>query len=149
MERPSKSLPGHAYPDKGLPSLQVDASKNRSAPEQKAKKSCRPPSRPSFDDMVLVAIRKCRERRGASRQKIVRYIQKNFQVPRDRRLERQITLALRRCLEKGALVNVRGQGASGTFKINKECSAAEKVSWVARCKYVIGVVDAVTITTVF
>jgi len=75
------------------------------------------PIHPPFIDMVLEAIKTLRKRRGSSRQKIVKYIGENYRVGCG--YEKQVNLALKRGVNRGLLLQVRGMGASGSFKINK------------------------------
>ena len=74
-------------------------------------------SHPPFNDMVLETIATLRERKGSSRQKIVKFIGENYDVGAG--YERQVNLALKRGVSRGTLLQVRGTGASGSFKINK------------------------------
>ena len=75
------------------------------------------PIHPPFIDMVLEAIKTLRKRRGSSRQMIVKYIGENYRVGCG--YEKQVNLALKRGVNRGLLLQVRGMGASGSFKINK------------------------------
>lgn len=85
------------------------------------------PHHPPFNDMVLETIAALRERRGSSRQKIVKFIGENYDVGVG--YERQVNQALKRGVSRGTLLQVRGTGASGSFKINKDkagCNAAAR-----------------------
>ena len=75
-------------------------------------------SHPPFNDMVLETIATLRERRGSSRQKIVKFIGENYDV--GAAYERQVNMALKRGVSRGTLLQVRGMGATGSFKLNKE-----------------------------
>ena len=48
----------------------------------------------------------------------MRYIERYFEVGQG--FQRHVNVALRRSVERGVLLQVRGVGASGSFKINKE-----------------------------
>lgn len=76
------------------------------------------PHHPPFNDMVMETIATLRERRGSSRQKIVKFIGETYDVGVG--YERQVNQALKRGVSRGTLLQVRGTGASGSFKINKE-----------------------------
>lgn len=89
------------------------------------------PHHPPFNDMVLETIATLRERRGSSRQKIVKFIGENYDVGVG--YERQVNQALKRGVSRGTLLQVRGTGASGSFKINKE-KAGCNVRGAARVK---------------
>ena len=65
-------------------------------------------------------------RRGTSRQKIERYILENF-IVKPTSVRKQLNLALKRGVAKGLLLQVRGSGGCGSFKINKELCSYRKV----------------------
>ena len=73
-------------------------------------------------------MKELKRRAGSSRQKIEQYILGNFSV-KLMSFRKQIILALKRGVAKGLLVQVRGCGGSGSFKINREVAAHRKVSY--------------------
>merc|ERR1712064_201844 len=66
-----------------------------------AKKAAKKPSvdHPSYDVMIVQAIKALDEKKGCSRQVIVKYIGSNNKVPD--KFENRITLALKRMVKKG------------------------------------------------
>lgn len=72
---------------------------------------------PSYDFMIIQAIKALDEKKGCSRQAIVKYIGSNNKVPE--KFENRITLALKRMAKKGALSHTKGSGASGSFRLNE------------------------------
>ena len=82
-----------------------------------AKRPRAPPSHPPYNEMVVKAINATKERGVASRQKILKYIHSNFKVSDG--FETHVKLALKRGVANGLLVQPKGTGASGSFKVAK------------------------------
>lgn len=72
---------------------------------------------PPYNEMVVAAIADLKERSGSSRQAIAKYLAANYNVPLDR-YEIYMKQALKRLVKKKTLVQTKGAGASGSFKIN-------------------------------
>ncbi|EDO37223.1 predicted protein, partial [Nematostella vectensis] len=83
---------------------------------------------PKYNFMVEEAIKRLHERGGSSRQKIVKYVQANFDVGDNS--EKLVKASLKKGVDSGRLVRTSGQGASGSFKLSqdtkKEGEMAEK-----------------------
>ena len=84
--------------------------------EKKAKKSApkKPADHPKYSEMIAAAIAALKERTGSSRQAIVKYIAANYKVGEN--AGTHVKLALKRGVASGALKQVKGAGASGSFK---------------------------------
>lgn len=108
--------------------IQVAAAAPAAAPaakKPKAPKVKRPGSKPSHPptaQLVNAAIRALKERSGSSLQAIKKYIAENNKVDADK-LSPFIKRYLRKATASGKLVQTKGHGASGSFKL----SAASKV----------------------
>ena len=89
----------------------------KKAPKKKttAKKSV---DHPKYIDMVKSAITCLKERNGSSRQAILKYINGNFKVTDTANVH--VKLALKRGVTSGDLLQVKGTGASGSFKVKKK-----------------------------
>lgn len=87
-----------------------------------AKKPGTKPSHPPTAQLVNAAIRALKERSGSSLQAIKKYIAVNNKVDADK-LSPFIKKYLRKATSAGKLVQTKGKGASGSFKL----SAASKV----------------------
>ena len=74
------------------------------------------PARPSFAVMVRKAIANLKERNGSSRQAIEKYIVANFGVEKT---GHHLRLALKKGVEAGSLIQAKGVGANGSFKLKK------------------------------
>ena len=82
-----------------------------------AKKPAKKPEHPTFAVMIAAAIGALKERKGSSKQAIEKYICANYKV--GPKYSSHFKLALRKGVEKKALVQTKGVGASGSFKLAK------------------------------
>ena len=83
------------------------AEKKKAAPKK-------PADHPKYSDMIAAAIAALKERSGSSRQAIIKYISANYKVGDS--AGTHVKLALKRGVASGALKQVKGAGASGSFK---------------------------------
>ena len=95
--------------------------KKKTAAKKVTKK---PADHPKYIDMVDAAIAQLKERSGSSRQAIVKYIASNYQVGDN--VNQHVKLALKRAVTKGSLKQVKGTGASGSFKLSDAGKKAPK-----------------------
>ena len=108
-------------------------SKPAKAPKtSKPKKAKAPAGHPAYNDMVSAAIAALKERNGSSRQKILKYIQSNYKVAEG--FEVHVKMALKRQVQKGVLVQTKGTGVSGSFKVAKKTTEAKPAKKVAAKK---------------
>lgn len=71
---------------------------------------------PKYGEMVQAAIAALKERNGSSRQAIIKYVTANFKVS-DSSVSTYTKAALKRGVTGGSLKQVKGAGASGSFKL--------------------------------
>lgn len=90
--------------------------KKKDASGGKAKKPRAKPSHPKTSDMVLAAIKNLKERGGSSLQAIKKYIAANYKVDAEK-LAPFIRKCLKSAVASGTLVQTKGKGASGSFKL--------------------------------
>lgn len=92
-----------------------------------AKPKPKPPrAHPPMSEMVTNAIEKLKGgRHGSSLQAIKKYIGANYQCDVAGKLAPFLRKALRSGVEKGTLVQLKGTGASGSFKLVKATAAAD------------------------
>ncbi|EAT35970.1 AAEL011906-PA [Aedes aegypti] len=88
--------------------------------EKKAKK---PSTHPPVNDMVVAALNALKERHGTSLQAVKKYIGANYKCDLTK-LSPFIKKALKSGVAKGALVQTKGTGASGSFKLKVKPKAA-------------------------
>jgi histone H1/5 len=91
-----------------------------------AAKPKKPSTHPKYSEMEVTAISALKERGGSSRQAILKYIMANFNVGKDAKpVNAHLKLALRTGVKNKSLKQLKGTGASGSFKIG-EVKAAKK-----------------------
>ena len=98
------------------------------AGEKKAAKKKATPKKvadhPKYSEMVAAACVALKGRKGVSKQAIAKYVSANYKVG-DGALT-HVKLALKRGVVSGALVQVKGTGASGSFKLAEKPKAPKK-----------------------
>ena len=95
--------------------------------DAKAKKPAapkKPAEHPKYIDMIIAAITARKERGGSSRQAIQKHIADNFKVGEN--LGTQLKLALKRGVASKALIQTKGAGASGSFKVGEKPKVPKK-----------------------
>ena len=97
----------------------------------KAKKPAAKPAHPPTADMVKAAIAALKDRKGSSLPAIKKYIAGNYKVDIVK-LAPFIRKFLKKAVEDGKLTQVKGTGASGSFKLVKAAPAEKKVKKVAK-----------------
>ena len=105
----------------------VNSAKPRSVYSKMAK-----PKNPKYTEMVEDAIKFYNEKGGSSRQAILKYITGNYLVGEN--AKNQVKLALIKSVGKGRLVQTKGVGASGSFKLSKEAKEEAKKEEKKRLK---------------
>ena len=99
------------------------AKKATKAPKDKKPKA--KPSHPPTAQMVQAAIKSLKERGGSSLQAIKKYIAANYKVDVEK-LSPFIKKYLKSAVASGALIQTKGKGASGSFKLSASKSAEKK-----------------------
>ena len=83
-----------------------------------------PATHPSCIDMIVAAIGNLKEKNGSSAQAIKKYIASNYKVDTEK-LAPHIRKAFVSGVEKGKLVQTKGKGAAGSFKLNAAADKAD------------------------
>jgi histone H1/5 len=87
----------------------------------------KPALHPKYGEMIAAAIAALKERNGSSRQAIGKYLKANYKVSDGS--DTYLKQALRKGVLSGALKQVKGTGASGSFKLaEKPKKVAKKVT---------------------
>ena len=91
---------------------------SKAAPKPKKASVAKPVEHPPYRQMVIAALVALKNRKGSSRQGIVKYIKNTYKGVGDNgaKFIKQALIAL---LRDGTVVSVKGQGASGSFKLAK------------------------------
>ena len=94
---------------------------NVSTPKKaSAAKPKKPANHPKYSDMIKAALTALKERGGSSRQAILKYIAKNYNVGHDEKVINQhLKMSLRAGVKNGALKQSKGSGASGSFRLGE------------------------------
>ena len=90
----------------------------------KAKTSAKPAEHPKYNDMIKAAVLALNERNGSSRQAIVKHIKANYKVGDNAGVH--VKLALKRMVTVKLLVQTKGAGASGSFKLSEAKKAPDR-----------------------
>ncbi|XP_019624357.1 PREDICTED: LOW QUALITY PROTEIN: histone H1-like [Branchiostoma belcheri] len=102
----------------------VDMSTAASSPK-KASKPKAPAAHPPTTAMITAAVEALKDRTGSSVPAIKKYIAANYKFDVEKKAH-FIKRALKALVEKGTLLQVKGTGASGSFKINVAAKKAEE-----------------------
>lgn len=89
-------------------------------PASKSAKPAAKPQHPAYAVMIAAAVKSLKERTGSSRQAILKYIVAHYKVGDEKKAGVRLKLALKKGVASGALKQVKGAGASGSFKLAKE-----------------------------
>ena len=95
--------------------------------DAKAKKPAaakKPAEHPKYIEMIVAAITALKHRGGSSRQAILKYVQDTYKVGES--ANTHLKLALKRGVAGGALKQVKGTGASGSFKVGEKPKVPKK-----------------------
>ena len=97
---------------------------SKPAKKAAAKKPAKAPEHPKYSEMISQAIATLKERKGSSRQAIIKYIRANFKVGDN--ADNPIKQNLIRMVQNDSLIQAKGSGASGSFKLPKPVTKKEK-----------------------
>ena len=88
-----------------------------------------PAAHPKYTEMIAAAVGSLKERRGSSRQAILKYILKNLNVAEDERVVNQhLKMALSAGVKNGALKQSKCFGASGNFRLGDKAAPKKVVA---------------------
>lgn len=79
---------------------------------------------PKYGEMIQAAIAALKERNGSSRQAIIKYVTANYKVS-ESSVSTYTKAALKRGVTDGTLKQVKGAGASGSFKLAEKPKVAK------------------------
>ncbi|XP_018007421.1 histone H1-delta [Hyalella azteca] len=116
-----------------------------SAPVKKAAKAKKPAAakkaatHPKYTEMIAAAIEALKDRKGSSGQAIKKYIVTTYKLD-EKAVGSHVRVALKRGVAAGTIKQVKGAGASGSFKLPdktagpKKAPAAKKVKTPKKAK---------------
>jgi hypothetical protein len=89
--------------------------KKKAAKDKKPKKAA---DHPKYSAMIKDALNSLKERGGSSRQALLKYIMKHYNLGSDEKIVNvRLKLALKAGVKNGSLKQSKGSGASGSFKV--------------------------------
>lgn len=100
-----------------VPATPAAPTPKKKAKNAGAKKTKTAPSHPKVSEMVLAAITDLKERGGSSLQAIKKYVGSHYKVDLER-LTPFLKKYLKSAVASGALVQTKGKGATGSFKLS-------------------------------
>uniref|UniRef100_A0A914XAA3 H15 domain-containing protein n=1 Tax=Plectus sambesii TaxID=2011161 RepID=A0A914XAA3_9BILA len=104
------------------------ATPKKASPKKKAagaSKAKAPASHPTYQAMIKAAITHLKEAKGSSRAALLKYILQNYKVGDNVKLvNSRIRAALKRGVTAGGLKQVKGTGASGSFRLGDKAKKA-------------------------
>uniref|UniRef100_A0A1B0C9A6 Histone H2B n=1 Tax=Lutzomyia longipalpis TaxID=7200 RepID=A0A1B0C9A6_LUTLO len=103
------------------------AAKKAKAPKSGGAAKKAKPTHPKTSEMVNKAIKELKERGGSSLQAIKKYVAANYKVDAEK-LAPFIRRYLKSAVTSGALVQTKGKGASGSFKLATTAKAEKKTA---------------------
>jgi len=104
---------------------EAPAAEEKPPKKKKAKKVVEPEGpivkqpRGKYGDMINAAIKALKQRNGASRQAIYKWVVAHYEIGDDKQSSGLLKQALKRGVANGTLTQTKGVGASGSFKIVK------------------------------
>jgi histone H1/5 len=100
--------------------MSSQASQHPSTPGKKAtvKKPTPVASHPTYREMILEAIKKLAQRKGSSRQAIVKYVVASYTIE-EKAANQHTKVALKAGVQQGWLKQAKGVGASGSFRVGE------------------------------
>ncbi|XP_062608939.1 histone H1-delta-like [Saccostrea cucullata] len=105
----------------------TDVPSKKTPKKKTASKPKKPADHPKYLDMVVTAIKALKERKGSSRQAIVKYVQSNNKVGEDTaKVNTRVKVALRNGVKSGALKQTKGVGAQGRFSLGEKKAGVKK-----------------------
>lgn len=113
------------------PAPTTPAKKPKASASGGAKKPKAKPTHPKTSEMVNNAIKELKERSGSSLQAIKKYIAAQYKVDAEK-LAPFIRKYLKSAVESGALIQTKGKGASGSFKLESKSSGGKKAATGAK-----------------
>ncbi|KAK2151055.1 hypothetical protein LSH36_377g02042 [Paralvinella palmiformis] len=95
----------------------------------KKKAACKPHKKlvdhPKYSEMIKAAVMALKDRAGSSRQAILKYIAKHYNVGADEKIINQhLKMSLRAGVKSGSLKQAKGSGASGSFRLGDSVKKA-------------------------
>ena len=105
----------------------ADTAAPKKSAAKKATKPKKPAAHPKYSEMVVAAITALKDRTGSSGVAIKKYIIANYKVD-EKSVSSFVRNALRKGVASGALKQVKGTGATGSFKVGEKAAKPKKAA---------------------
>ncbi|KAK5974189.1 Histone 1, partial [Trichostrongylus colubriformis] len=103
----------------------VAADSSTASEVTKPKPKVKKPTHPPYETMIKEAIYELDSKIGSSKAAILKYVMRNYEVGQDiAKVNVPLCAALKRAVAKGDIVQVKGRGALGSFKLSSAAEAA-------------------------
>ena len=94
-----------------------------------AAKAKKPATHPKYNEMIQSALASLKERKGSSRQAVLKYINANYKVGDNATsVNAHLKMALKSGVKNGSIKQSKGTGASGSFKLGEVKKVAKKAA---------------------
>ncbi|KAJ1372902.1 hypothetical protein KIN20_035210 [Parelaphostrongylus tenuis] len=91
----------------------------------KPKAGKKAPSHPTYSAMIHRAVAELKDRNGSSKAAILKYLTAHYKLgDNTKKINSQLRMALKKAVTKGELKQVKGSGASGSFRLGEKKSAS-------------------------
>ncbi|ETN80408.1 linker histone H1 and H5 family protein [Necator americanus] len=124
-----------APPTPTAPATATSTKKVKPSKPKGEKKAKVAPSHPVYGAMIKAAIKELKDRKGASKQAIFKFIIQKYKVgDNEKQINARLRLALKKGVEKGLLKQASGTGAAGRFRLaeSSEIPAKPKVAKIPK-----------------
>ncbi|KHJ89225.1 linker histone H1 and H5 family protein, partial [Oesophagostomum dentatum] len=116
-----------AAPAPTAPAPATPVKKTKAAKPKGEKKAKATPSHPVYGAMIKAAIKELKDRKGASKQAILKYITQKYKVgDNEKQINARLRLALKKGVENGLLKQASGTGAAGRFRLAEKTESPAK-----------------------
>ncbi|KHJ75879.1 linker histone H1 and H5 family protein [Oesophagostomum dentatum] len=116
-----------AAPTPTAPAPVTPVKKTKAAKPKGEKKAKATPSHPVYGAMIKAAIKELKDRKGASKQAILKYITQKYKVgDNEKQINARLRLALKKGVENGLLKQASGTGAAGRFRLAEKTESTAK-----------------------
>ncbi|KAE9419101.1 hypothetical protein Angca_002274, partial [Angiostrongylus cantonensis] len=113
-------------------STSASMKKTKATKPKGEKKARTAPTHPVYGAMIKSAIKELKDRKGASKQAILKFIVQKYEVgDNERQINARLRVALKRGVQSGLLTQASGTGAAGRFRL-AEKSGHEATTEVPR-----------------
>ena len=96
---------------------------------KKAAAAKKPATHPKYNEMIQSALGSLKDRKGSSRQAVLKYINANYKVGDNATsVNAHLKMALKAGVKNGSIKQSKGTGASGSFKLGEVQKVAKKAA---------------------